>query len=76
MPLLGLDLEVSSGLDGLSLALPRDPWLGVSGEGDLDDSVLTLVEEGRVAETRRHVQTSRGLDLKLSLRKKRKQQSF
>ena len=76
MPLLGLDLEVSSGLDGLSLALPGDPWLGVSGEGDLDDSVLTLVEEGRVAETRRHVQTSRGLDFKLSLRKKRKQQSF
>lgn len=67
MPLLRLDLEVAARLDGLALALPRDPGLGVAGERDLDDAVLALVEEGRVAEPRRHVQPGGGLDLELSL---------
>ena len=61
-------LEVSAGLDGLSLPGPLDPGLGVAGEWDLDDPVLALVEEGRVTEPRGHVQPCWSLDLELSLK--------
>jgi hypothetical protein len=50
MAVLGLDLVVATGLDDLSIPLPDNSWLGVSGEWDLDDSILALVEECRVAE--------------------------
>lgn len=50
---------VTPALDGLALALPQDARPRVADEGYLDDGVLALVEEGRVAEPRRNVDLGR-----------------
>lgn len=55
MALLCLHIVVAAGLDRLSLTLPRDAGSWIADEGYLDDSVLTLVEEGSVAEPWRNV---------------------
>lgn len=58
-----LHVIVKSRLDGLSLPDPSDLGYGVSGEGDLDDHVLALVEVGGDAEPRWHVQFRGGCSI-------------
>ena len=46
-------------LDNLAILGPRAARFGVAGERNLDDDVLSLLEEGRVAEPWRHVDLGR-----------------
>lgn len=66
MPLLHLNGVVAARLDYFTFPYPRDLRFGVASEWDLDDNVHTLVEEGGVAEPRRHIQLRRRLDEKLT----------
>ena len=55
----GLQVVVGALLDRLALLAPRAARLRVAGERNLDDDVLALVEEGRVAEPRGNVDLGR-----------------
>ena len=55
----GLQVVMCALLDRLALLAPRAARLGVAGERNLDNDVLALVEEGRVAEPRRNVDLGR-----------------
>lgn len=67
VPFLHLHLVVATGFDHLSLSDPSYLRFRVTGERDLYHHVHPLVEEGRVAETWRHVQFRRCLDEELAL---------
>ena len=54
-----LQIVVGALLDRLALLAPRAARLRVASERNLDDDVLTLVEEGRIAEPWRHVDLGR-----------------
>jgi len=64
---LHLDGVMTTGLDHLSFAHPCDLRLRIASERYLDDDVHALVEEGGVAESRRHVQSGWRLDEELAL---------